>query len=176
MPLDHNSYKVLFIDEVTIKRESLIDGNADMSTLAPTIRTCQELQLQSLLSTALYVDLQTKIKSNNLSEDETYLLDVYIRPTLIWYVTAEYYLLSTFRQKNTGVGRQASDDFNPAELSEIQYLKQSAENKAEWYGQRLVEYLKANKTKFPAYKTDCDAEAADIPGAKTAFKHIVYLG
>lgn len=176
MALDHESYKTLFIDEATLKANAVIDGNVDPQTLIPTIRTCQELQLQPLLSTPLYSDLQTKIKEESLSDKEKFLLDMYIRPCLIWYVTAEYYLLSTFRQKNAGVGRQSAEDFQPAELNEIQYLKGNAEQKAEWYGQRLIDYLKANKTDFEKYKDGCDVGKDDVPAAKTAFRNRIYLG
>ena len=100
MPLNADSFRTLFISEQVLKENSLIDNNNDAKILLPIIKKAQDLFLQPLLSTKLYVDLQDKITDNELSQDEKDLIETYIHPALIHKVQSDLYFDSTFRQKN----------------------------------------------------------------------------
>lgn len=176
MPLNIDSFKTLFISEEVLKDNSLIDANVDAKMLVPTIKKAQDLFLQPLLSTKLFVHLQDAIVEDSLNNAEKYLLETYIQPCLIYKIQSDFYFLSTYRQKNKGLGTQATDSFTPAQLDEIKYMAQRADNDAEFYGERLAKYLRSNKDKFPSY-TECEeACSPDIAAQKSAYRCPIFLG
>lgn len=170
MPLNKDSFKNLFITEDVLKREGCIDRNVNTEVIYPAIIEAQDLHLQPLLSTSLFVYLQNKIQNESLNEKEELLLSAYIQPCLVRYIKAEYFYLSTFQNKGAGVVQITNEHIQPLDLDQIQRLSAREIQKAEFYGERLVKYLKDNKADFPAYK-ECEPESSpDLPGSKTAYR------
>lgn len=174
MPINPSSYNALFLSEQSLKDASLIDQNVDMKTLLPTIKFVQDIHLTRLLGSGLFADLQNKIVSSSLNSNETFLLNAYIEPVMIWYVTQESYLLTTYKMKNKGVQVQSADNSQAASMSDLEVLADKAQQKADWYGQRLINYLIANAGLYPAYRLIRTYD--DVPPTNRGYNSRIYLG
>ena len=141
----------LFISEDYVKQQSIIDENVDVKLIRPTIIDCQNVYLQSVLGTSLFEDLNTKIVAGTTNADEDVLLQKYIAPMLVKYVVVDLSTNLLFRYRNKNVSKANSDNSQPIDFREMEYLMSSWRNKAEFLKQRLIDYLCANSSKFPEY-------------------------
>ena len=89
-------------------------------------------------------------------------------------MVADIQLSLVFKLRNQGVVQQTGEGIYNSTLRDVQYLVQNYENKANFYAERLTDYLKANNSKYPEYlKID---SCADMPSKKGAYNTGIYLG
>lgn len=177
MPLTTPSHKNLLVSEADVKENAFIDGNVDAGDLRKAISLSQDLYLHPLLSTGLYDDLLKKVHTDSLNSDDVYLLEVFIIKVLSLYAASELNLFSTYRQKQHGVGRQEAEqqNFNVAEIGEAKSISSENKNRADAIADRMIKYIQANKSKYPAYN-DCVSEcSADISGQRKASSFPIFV-
>jgi hypothetical protein len=187
MPLNPLSYNVVFISEDALKQASVINENVDMKTLTPTIKLIQDKYLLRLLGTGEFVDLQNKIANTVtpnsvlvngiypvLDANDSFLLDAYITPLMIWGVMKEAPLAITYKFMNKGVSKQNSENSQPASMDELQTLRTEAANNFDWYSQRLVFYLNANTQLFPQFLQVRTMD--DVAPSPRGYTAKIYLG
>ena len=167
--------RVLLISEKTLKQNSVINNNVDGMYILPAIEYSQDAGLQPLIGTKLYNKLMDLVESGiTEATDYKYLLDEYITPYLINKVTSEIQIPLTFKLRNQGVVQQTGDNTYAPSMKDTQYVIQNYENKANFYGNRLSDYLRANKSKYPEY---CSVDScADMHSDRGAYKTGIYLG
>lgn len=167
--------RVLLISEKTLKQNSVINNNVDGMYILPAIEYSQDAGLQPLIGTKLYNKLMDLVESGiTEATDYKYLLDEYITPYLINKVTSEIQIPLTFKLRNQGVVQQTGDNTYAPSMKDTQYVIQNYENKANFYGNRLSDYLRANKSKYPEY---CSVDScADMHSDSGAYKTGIYLG
>jgi hypothetical protein len=144
----------LFISRDDIIKNSPLQGAIDADALLPFIRTAQDKYLKNLLGTVLFFYLQAQIQANSVDSLSGYyqeLLDDYIKNTLIWYACVEYLPFSSVTFKSNGAVKQQTEQGIAPTKSEIDYLKQSAQENADYYALRLQNYLIAYSNKIPQY-------------------------
>ena len=108
------------------------------------------------------------------NDDYKYLLDEYVTPYLINKVTADIQIPLAYKVRNQGVVQQTGENTYVPSLKDLQYVTQNYENKANFYSNRLSDYLKANRKKYPEY---CSVDSsADMPSNKNAYNTGIYLG
>jgi hypothetical protein len=168
--------RVLLLSEATLKKNSVVNNNVDGMYILPAIEYAQDAGLQPLIGTRLYEKLMNLVDSGEItgSTDYKILLDEYVTPYLVNKVTAEIQLPLAYKIRNQGVVQQTGNNTYLPSLRDTQLIKQDYENKANFYGSRLSDYLMANCKKFPEYKqrTSC----ADLPSNDKAYKTGIYLG
>lgn len=105
------------------------------------------------------------------------LITQYIKPVLIWYSIYENALFNSLKYTNKGIERMNSQNSVPATLTEIESLAQKAKDNAEWYGQRLIDYLYIHQNDFfPQYNQN-QVNGADIfPKRDTVYQSGLFLG
>ena len=168
--------RVLLISEQTLKKNSVVNNNVDGMYILPAIEYAQDAGLQPLLGTKLYNKLMSLVEDGSIvtSTDYKFLLDEYIAPYLINKVTADIQIPLAFKLRNQGVVQNTSENTYVPSLKDMQYVAQSYENKANFYGNRLSDYLRANRSKYPEY---CSIDScADMPSDSGAYKTGIYLG
>lgn len=148
----------LFISENYLKQNGVINDNADMKVITPTIFLVQDIYIHKILGTDLFNEITTQITNNTVSSDNQTLLDNYILPTMLWYTLCECTPVFKYRYMNKGVMVKNSENSTPADLQEIQYLMDKWKNNAELYAQRLTNYLiqEATSSKYAAYLQNTD--------------------
>lgn len=166
--------KVFLISSQTLKSNSIINNNVDEMYLLPAIEFAQDAGLQPLIGTKLYNKLMDLVELGDVPTDYKYLLDEYITPYLINKVTADIQLPLAYKVKNQGVVQLTGDNTYIPSLKDTQYIIQHYDNKAIFYANRMSDYLKANRSKYPEY---CSVDScADMPSDRNAYKTGIYLG
>jgi hypothetical protein len=144
----------LFITRNDIIKNSPLQGAIDADALLPFMVTAQVKYLKNLLGTVLYEYLQAQIIAGTIGNLNSYyqdLLDDHIKPTLIWYACVEYIPFSSIQFKSNGSVKQQSEQGVAPSKTEIDYLKQQAQENADYYALRLQNYLIAYSNNIPQY-------------------------
>lgn len=168
--------KVLLISEKTLKENSIINNNVDSCYLLPAIEYAQDSGLQLLIGTKLYNKLMDLVQTGDIQTEQDYklLLDDYVTPYLLNKVTADIQLPLAYKLRNQGLVQQTGENTYVPSLKDTQYIIQHYENQANFYGGRLSDYLKANRSKFPEY---CSIDScSDLRSDSGAYKTGIYLG
>lgn len=167
---------VLFISESTLKERTYISDNVDIKYLRETILYCQDVYVQRLIGGTLYDLLKTQIQASTLTAANTTLLNDYIHNILIWRVTAEAAYWSSNKLMNKGVMNQSSENSQMAGVTQIANLKADANDKAEWYEQRMVDYLCEHEASYPTYQNPANGVDVIQPIRGNVFSSPIYLG
>ena len=150
MPLPQS---VLFIDEDYIKRYSTINGSVDPTFLEPRLIIAQDKWIQPILGTNLYQTIKAAIVADNLSANQKTLLEDFImRATLHWAIL-EILPSMLYKINNGALSTYNSEDSAPISRSELDRLVEEQRNNAQFYSERLIDYLCANSSLFPEYNT-----------------------
>jgi len=151
---------ILLIDQAYLISNSVIDDNVDYSKVRPMIEDIQtDIIMPILTGTDLYNQIITQIQSSpvapfsGLSTDNKYLLDTYIKKIIALYVAKELCVTLKFRMMNAGVQVRTTENSQSAETADIWKLADYWKNKAESKGQLMLDYIRANPTKYPAFYT-----------------------
>ena len=137
---------VLLVTEERLKGYTAIDENVDPDELYPFALQAQDIHIQQSLGTKLYDrikdDVEQFVKSGvPIDPDYKKLLDDYIVPTVVHYT---YYLALPsikYRTTNKGVLSGTSEVAQGISLDELQYLRNTIKQTAQFYDERLRDYL-----------------------------------
>jgi len=151
---------VLFISEDTIKKSTTINGNVDVELLLPYIKVAQDIHVHQLLGTDLYEKLQSDVTGSSVAGVYQTLIDEYIQPVLIHYSLYECLPFLSYKIMNKDIVRKVSETSTAASLEDIKYMRDIIQNTAEYYAERLVEYLRNNTSSFPEFNTNSGADLA----------------
>ena len=169
------SSNTLLITVQQIKDRTGLHSNVDEKQIKPDIKYCQDAYILPLLGTALMNKLQDDIEvglpiGNYLILWRDYLLDA-----LTYYVLSESPNTLTYQLYNKGLVRKSSDNTINPDVQEIISEANRFKKKAEFYGQKMANYLLENHTLFPEYDepgTGIDIEIPKINAYTTTF----YMG
>lgn len=171
------SLNVLLISAEMIKDRTAIHTNIDEKLLFPTIKVCQDMYIHPLLGSALFNKIITDVDAGTIAGDYKDLLDDYIVDCLCWHVLSESIFDVTYQIWNKGMVKKVGDSTEAPGTDELEGMRNRFRARAEWYGQRLKQYLIANSTAsvLPEYYNG-NTEIDDISPEQRAFTMPVYLG
>lgn len=165
---------VLFISEDYVKRKTTVDENVDVKLINPTIEDCQNIYLHPCLGTQLFDGLKDRITNSTTTAADDTLISDYIAPMLVKWVQFELTTLLTFRYRNKNVSKQGSENSQVIDNTEYKYLLDNFRHKAEWYEQRLIDYLEAESDVFTEYYQTVNTN--DLTPEDRAFTSPFWLG
>lgn len=165
--------KVAFIKYDYLVANSPIYGNLDQSSIDWIIPISQDKNIERLIGTALY----NKLKSDIINSGTTTgvyktLLDDYINPALVFFITSDAIAFNQVSFTNNGLLMKSSENSEQATEEAFKRFKGNLDNFAEYYAQRLIDYLCANKAHYPEYTSpgnDIDSIHPEKVGYKTTF-------
>lgn len=147
--------KALFIKLSELKRKSILSGNLDPDKIMPFIEVAQDTHIQNYLGGKLYKKLQNLILDDELdlevNSDYKNLLEVYIKPMLIWYAQAEYMPFSAYQISNGGAFKHRSESSDTLTTEEINMLTNRFLETAQFYTRRFMDYIDHYSYLFPEY-------------------------
>lgn len=145
------SRTVLLVSEQKLKAFTAIHENVQAADLAPHIESAQDVYLQNVIGYSLLTALKTNILAGTLSTDQKLLLDDYISPMLMQYAFYQALPFMKYKIVDKGVVSGTSETSTPTTLDELQFLRQSVLDTAEFYQERLRQYLIYNSSTYPEY-------------------------
>jgi len=163
----------LIVSEKYIKNNTVIDENVDMKLLLPTIWMAQERHVQEVVGGSLYKKLQADIVASTLTGNYLTLVDDYIAPALLWWVMYESDITLLYKYRNKNISKKDSENATPVDFSEHRYLRNNNKDYAEWWTERLIDYLCENSNDFPEYS---DSTGDELQPRSTKYSSTVFLG
>lgn len=156
------------------KRNSVVNLNVDDELIHPQIIKAQNLNIERVLGTNLFDVLISEVTSGTVSARMVTLLEDYIQPALVEWVTYSSILYFNYKITNKAVVKKSSDNSEASSLNEVNFLRQSIRDDAEYYTDRLAKYLCANEVLFPEY-IEGNINDDDIAPSKKSFFGGIYL-
>jgi hypothetical protein len=145
------SKTTLFVSRNEIIRRSNLGGNIDSDRLIPSIYTAQQKYVMPTLGTMLTNKLQSDIESGSLSGNYKVLVEEYITDVLVHYTVVEYLPFSIYHIGQGGVLAFQPENLVKPDKRDIDFLLQKSLQSAQFFSERLTDYLIANNTLFPEY-------------------------
>ena len=153
---------VLFISEAKLKDSTAINLNVSTDLLLPYVRQAQKLYVETKLGTTLYQKLESLITAGTIGNvgNEAYktLVDEYIGDMLPNWAFYHAIPFLRFKIENGNIYSKTSETGNALSTEEAQHLREEVRNTAEYYTERLIEYVRNNTTSFPEYNTNSGAD------------------
>ena len=153
---------VLFISEDKLKDSTAINLNVDVNLLLPYVRQAQKLYVETKLGTDLNQKLKDLIVAGTLSlpANAAYktLIDDYIGDMLPNWAFYHAIPFLRFKIENGNIYSKTSETGNALSTDEAQHLREEVRNTAEYYTERLIDYICNNNTLFPEYNTNTGAD------------------
>jgi|TARA_Y100000033_G_scaffold27382_1_gene26039 hypothetical protein len=153
---------VLFISESKLKDSTAINLNVDVNLLLPYVRQAQKLYVETKLGTELNDKLKTLIKNGTIGDvaNAAYktLVDDYIGDMLPNWAFYHAIPFLRFKIENGNIYSKTSETGNALSTEEAQHLREEVRNTAEYYTERLIEYIKNNISSFPEYNQNSGAD------------------
>ena len=159
----------LLISESKLKRFTDINNNLDVDLISSVIREAQIIHITRLLGTKLYEKILSDVDSGTLSGDYKSLVDDYIQDSLIYWSYYESLETIYLRPRNAGLVKPTGGENNiDADIALYDKKRQSVKNKAEYFSERLVDFLCYNNSLFPEYGSEQNEDI--YPDMGTQFK------
>lgn len=143
---------ILLVSEQRMKDWTSLDNNIRIDVLTPSILNAQEVYIQDTLGTPFFNRLKEGVRLNDLTVDEETFLRDLVGPTLMQY--ALYMLLPNLKYKfvEKGIVSGSSEETDSTSLEELQYLRESTLDTAQFYDERMKTFLKDYPNMFPVYR------------------------
>jgi hypothetical protein len=170
---------VLLISEQRLKDSSPLDPNIDSEELRYGIQTAQMIFIQETLGTNFYNQILDQVYTGDISlSANTYnreLLNNFIQPTLIAF---SYYLVLDnlfIKAVNVGLQQFRSEQSEPIGIKEFRYMKEQAQQRAQFLDNLMRRHLVFEQWKYPAYSQIGVNKGQLIPEFTGAFKPSITL-
>jgi hypothetical protein len=164
---------VSFVDFEYLQANSPLYSNLDPSSIDWLIPASQDKNIERLLGSSLYNKLKSDIQASGTTTYKS-LIDDYISPALVFFIASDALAFNQVSFTNKGILMKSSENSEQATEEAFKRYKGNLDNFAEYYGQRLVDHLCANKTLYPEYATGNAAIDSIVP-EKNAYKTTFYI-
>lgn len=159
-----------------------ISANVDISQLENWIPVVEELHILPVIGVSLDTALKLELETLGTLTGNNATLLTYILNAEAWYCL--YEAIGWIRSKvvNKGLVQQFSDNSQVVSTEDYKILKQEALDKAMFYRNALIDYLEANTTLFPLYRSsfcnnsDYDECDDNCNGRAKSYPSGIYLG
>jgi hypothetical protein len=151
---------VLFISEEKLKDSTAINLNVDVNLLLPYVRQAQKLYVETKLGTKLTQKLKDEIVAGTLAGAYKTLVDDYIGDMLPNWAFYHAIPFLRFKIENGNIYSKTSETGTALSTEEAQHLREEVRNTAEYYTERLIDYITNNTGSFPEYSTNSGADVS----------------
>lgn len=159
----------LLISEAKLKRFTDINNVLDVDLISSVIREAQIVHITRLLGSKLYDKILSDVDNGTLTGNYKTLVDNYIQDALIYWSYYESLETIYLRPRNAGlVVPQGGDNNSASDIALYDKKRQSVKNKAEYFSERVVDYLCFNEALYPEYNQNVNDDI--YPDTDTQFK------
>ncbi len=164
-----------FIDFTYLTDCSIIPKNVDAGLISKFIRQAQDMNLQQALGHDLYFKLMNDFATTDTTTgDYLTLMNDFVKPAQTEWTT--YHALPFIHQRitNQSLVKNGGDNSTPVDLKEMQALREEIRNSAEYYTERIREFILNNQNSFPEYFTTNGVNR--IQPKQTSYNSGIYTG
>jgi len=159
----------LLVSENKLKRFTDINNNLDVDLISSVIREAQIIHITRLLGSKLYDKIIAEVDAGTLSGNYKSLVDDYVQDALLYWAYYESLETIYLRPRNAGLVKPTGGENNiDADIALYDKKRQSIKNKAEYFSERLVDYLAYNESLFPEFGTETNEDI--VPDQGTQFR------
>lgn len=166
----------IFVGTQYLRENTIINDNVDAKVLQPIIRMAQDKYIQQKIGTSLYNKMIQLVIAADPSLPTPVaiitpykeLLEQYIIPTLVQFCVYESVPFMNFKFRNKSISKQSSDNATPADLTELYYIRDNVLTTAQFYAERMSNYLCENANLFPDFHLAGDLQ----PNSNNSFTGI----
>ena len=147
--------EALLITRKDVVKFTSVSGNLDTDTFIMRVKIAQDKHIENYLGTDLLNKIQADIIAGTLTGNYLTLVNTYVKPALLHYTMVEFLPYSNYTIANKGVFKHTSENSEAVTKEEIDFILEKERDTAEYYVNRLVEYLSFNAgSMFPEYYTN----------------------
>ena len=140
----------LFISATRLKKDTALGGSVDDNLIMPYILLAQDMNILPVLGTDLYEKLKSDVQGGSLTGAYKTLVETYIQPALVQFSFAELAPFLRLRFVNNSVVIMGDTDTgSSATYEDIKPLMDRAKDAAEFYRERLIDFIRNNTSSFP---------------------------
>ena len=151
---------VLFISEDKLKDSTAINMNVDVALLLPYVLQAQRIYCEPKLGTDLYQKLEAEITAGTLTGAYKTLVDDYIGDMLPHWAFHMCIPSLRFKVENGNIYSKTSETGTALSTEEAQHIREEVRNNAEYFTERMIEYITNNLSSFPEYSTNSGADVS----------------
>ena len=148
----------LFISTDRLKKDSALGGSVYDNLLLPYILMAQDRYILPVLGTDLNDKLISDIQGSSLSGVYLTLLQTYIQPALVQFAFATVLPFLRLRMVNNSIVTMSSEQGSSVSHEELKPLINASMDQAEFYRERLIDYIRNNTSSLPEYSTNTGAD------------------
>jgi hypothetical protein len=148
----------LIISEELFRALSPVSGDLDWQYIWPIVLAVDDKWIQPILGQKLYEKIMAEIKAGSITGVYKDLLEDYIARVAVWYSCYMGFPFWGIKVVNSGIIQRVVDDGAVISFNDIDKLAELCRGQAEWYQQRLIDYLCTNSKDFPEYNANTSGE------------------
>ena len=141
---------LLFIGEEYLKQTTPITENVDTKFIGSQIAFAQDAYIQEIIGEKMYGTLQAAYSAQTLDQYQTAIM-LLIKPALAYRTATRILPFIHIQIKNKGTLNLDAESGKQSSLSDMKYLMEILKDSAEFYEQRIQDYLVVNGNNFPDY-------------------------
>jgi hypothetical protein len=147
--------EALLVSRKDVVKFTAMSGNVDTDKFVQYIKIAQDKHIENYIGSDLINKIQADIIADSLTGDYLTLVNTWIKPCLLHWTMVEYLPFSNYTIANKGVFKHTSENSESVTKEEIDFLLEKERNTAQYYTNRLIDYLSFNaSSKFPEYYTN----------------------
>lgn len=144
--------EALLISRKDVVKFTSMNGNVDTDQFIQYVKIAQDKHIENYLGSDLIEKIKTDIVAGTLSGDYLSLVNNEVKPALLHWTMVEYLPFSNYTIANKGVFKHTSENADSVTKEEIDYLIEKERDTAQYYTERLIDYLTFNApSKFSEY-------------------------
>ena len=149
----------LYISSTRLKKDSALGGSVSDDLIMPYILLAQDMHILPILGTDLDAKLKSDIQAGSLMGVYKTLVETYLQPALVQFSFTQLvpYLRLRF-VNNAVVVMGATDQSSSATYEDLEPVMHTATDAAEFYRQRMIDYLRNNSSSFPEYTSNSGSD------------------
>lgn len=148
----------LFVSETIFRDIAPFAGTLDYRYVLPHLQVAQDKMIQQSLGQPLFQKLKDDIVNDSLQPYYKALIDDFIVKALTWSAVYESLEFLSVKINNSGIVQKNNDEDVSIDIAAVGPLINKANDNAEFYNQRLINYLNANHDLFPEYNLYVEGE------------------
>jgi len=160
--------EILLINVDYVKKLTAINQAVDDNFIKAAMYIAQDKWIQPYLGDDLMAKLKADTDAGTIANPYLLLRDTYCAKAIVWWTAVELLPYLTYKIDNGTLVQRISEDSQPVTDQVSKDMIDRARTNAQYYTQRIIDYLCANSASFPEYSSNAWPERSPRTNVKGA--------